>query len=112
MNTVANKLIEQLEKLSNKKVILKETKKVILKEINLNQTHNLHKKYDKEYDGRFNPNPEDIITLDIPLFIRLLEYAKEDAKTDMDLHKVAENAVELSSTSKTLKMSDYNNLIL
>lgn len=43
--------------------------------------------------------------------IRLLEYAKEDAKTDMDLHKVAENAVKLSSESKTLKMVDYNKLI-
>lgn len=30
----------------------------------------------------------------------------------MDLHKVAENAVELSFTSKILKMSDYNKLIL
>lgn len=99
----ANKLIEQLEKLTNKKVILKE--------INLNQIHSLHKEYDKDYDNRFNPNPEDTIILDIPLFIRLLEYAKEDAKTDMDLHKVAENAVKLSSESKTLKMVDYNKLI-
>ena len=110
--STANKLIEQLGKLSNKKVILKETKKSLLKEINLNQIHSLHKEYDKDYDDRFNPNPKDTITLDIPLFIRLLEYAKEDAKTDMDLHKVAENAVELSSTSKTLKMSDYDKLIL
>ncbi len=112
MNAIANKLIEQLEKLSNKKVILKETKKVILKEVNLNKIHSLHKEYDKDYDDRYSPNPEDTITLDIPLFIRLLEYAKEDAKTDMDLHKVAENAVKLSSTSKTLAMSDYNKLIL
>jgi hypothetical protein len=34
-------------------------------------------------------NPKDIIKLDVPLFIRLLEYAREDAKSDMDLHKVA-----------------------
>jgi hypothetical protein len=34
-------------------------------------------------------NPKDIIKLDIPLLIRLLEYAREDAKTDMDLHNVA-----------------------
>ena len=31
-------------------------------------------------------NPTDIISVDVPLFIRLLEYAREDAKTDMDLH--------------------------
>jgi hypothetical protein len=32
-------------------------------------------------------NPKDTITVDVPLFIRLLEYAREDAKTDMDLHR-------------------------
>ena len=31
---------------------------------------------------------KDTVTLDIPLMIRVLEYAREDAKTDMDLHKV------------------------
>jgi len=30
-------------------------------------------------------NPQDKITVDVPLFIRLLEYAREDAKTDIDL---------------------------
>ena len=28
-------------------------------------------------------NKPDTLTMDIPLFIRMLEYAKEDAKTDM-----------------------------
>ncbi len=37
-------------------------------------------------------NPTDKLTLDVPLFIRLLEYAKEDAKTDMDLHTATEKA--------------------
>jgi hypothetical protein len=36
-------------------------------------------------------NPRDIITVDVPLFIRLLEYAREDAQTDMDLHDVTDN---------------------
>lgn len=56
-------------------------------------------------------NPKDKITLDIPLFIRLLEYAKEDAKTDMDLHNVAEKAVELSKSGTYLSMKDYNKLV-
>jgi hypothetical protein len=51
-------------------------------------------------------NPTDKLTLDIPLFIRLLEYAKEDAKTDVDLHKATENALALSKTGKTLTMAD------
>lgn len=57
-------------------------------------------------------NPVDRITLDIPLFIRLLEYAKEDAKTDMDLHDVAEKAIQLGSVQNTaLSMDDYDSLV-
>jgi hypothetical protein len=56
-------------------------------------------------------NPSDKITVDVPLFIRLLEYAREDAKTDMDLHNVAENAIALSKTSKTLTMADYDAVV-
>jgi hypothetical protein len=56
-------------------------------------------------------NPTDKITLDVPLFIRLLEYAKEDAKTDVDLHTVTENALALSETGKTLTMDDYDTIV-
>jgi hypothetical protein len=56
-------------------------------------------------------NPQDKVTLDIPLFIRLLEYAREDAKTDMDLHNVAENAIALSETGKTLTMAQYDEIV-
>jgi len=56
-------------------------------------------------------NPSDKVTLDIPLFIRLLEYAREDAKTDMDLHNVAEKAISLSETERTLTMNDYDALV-
>jgi len=56
-------------------------------------------------------NPSDKVTLDIPLFIRLLEYAREDAKTDMDLHNVAEKAIAASETGKTLTMAEYDALV-
>ena len=56
-------------------------------------------------------NPSDKVTIDIPLFIRLLEYAREDAKTDMDLHNVAEKAIAASETGKTLTMTDYDSLV-
>jgi membrane protein required for beta-lactamase induction len=56
-------------------------------------------------------NPSDKVTLDIPLFIRLLEYAREDAKTDMDLHNVAEKAIAASETGKTLTMAEYDSLV-
>lgn len=50
----------------------------------------------------------DTVSVDIPLLIRLMEYAREDAKTDMDLHVVAENAISLN---KTLTMKEYKKLI-
>ena len=56
-------------------------------------------------------NPADKITVDVPLFIRLLEYAREDAKTDVDLHRVAENAIALSETGKTLTIADYDAVV-
>jgi hypothetical protein len=56
-------------------------------------------------------NPKDVIKLDVPLFIRLLEYAREDAKTDMDLHDVAENIISMASEGRTLNMNDYNKII-
>ena len=59
-------------------------------------------------------NEEDVVdtvTLDIPLFIRMLEYAKEDAQTDMDLHDAAEKAIALNKSKEVLSMEDYNQLI-
>jgi hypothetical protein len=56
-------------------------------------------------------NPQDKITVDVPLFIRLLEYAREDAKTDMDLHNVAENIIRLSENGETLSMKDYDAIV-
>jgi len=46
------------------------------------------------------------------LLIRLFEYAREDAKTDMDLHDVAERLVALSSEhGRTLTMQDYESVV-
>ena len=56
-------------------------------------------------------NPKDIVKLNVPLLLRLLEYAREDAKDDMDLHRVAENNIDLSKTGITLGMIDYNTII-
>lgn len=35
----------------------------------------------------------DTLTLDIPLFLRLLEYAREEASSDMDLHRLVFRAL-------------------
>jgi hypothetical protein len=56
-------------------------------------------------------NPTDKITMDVPLFIRMLEYAKEDAKTDMDLHSATEQVLNLSTNGNTLTMADYDTIV-
>ena len=53
----------------------------------------------------------DTITMDVPLFIRMLEYSREDAQTDMDLHDVAEKAITLNKGKEYLTMEDYNQII-
>lgn len=56
-------------------------------------------------------NPADSVSMDVPLLIRMFEYAREDAKTDMDLHKVTEQLIALSSGGKTLSMDDYDTIV-
>jgi hypothetical protein len=56
-------------------------------------------------------NPVDVISVDVPLFLRLLEYAKEDAQSDMDLHDVAERAVQLMQDHNHLCMDNYDELV-
>ena len=57
------------------------------------------------------PDVIDIVTLDVPLFIRMLEYAKEDAADDMDLHELATKTIALSKQRGILSMEDYETLI-
>ncbi len=52
----------------------------------------------------------DTVTLDVPLLLRMLEYAKEDAKTDMDLHDVTERMIAMAK-SGTLSMQHYNDIV-
>lgn len=56
-------------------------------------------------------NPQDSVKLDVPLLIRLMEYAREDAKDDMDLHRVASNLIRLAANGKTLNMQDYDQAV-
>lgn len=56
-------------------------------------------------------NPTDIVKLDIPLLIRLLEFAREDAQGDLDLHDLAEKLISRGSRGKTLSMKDYEYVV-
>jgi len=52
----------------------------------------------------------DIIQIDVPLFIRLLELAREDVKQDADLHDVAEAIIKISQEGPAT-MADYDAIV-
>jgi hypothetical protein len=94
------KLASQIDDLISKMEKIEKSKK------------NVEKVEDKKKDKLEEEfNPTDKVVLDVPLFIRLLEYAREDAKSDMDLHNVAQKTIELSQSGMTLSMKDYASLV-
>ena len=52
---------------------------------------------------------KDQVILNIPLLIRVLELAREDIKTDMDLHRVVEKLIQIRNKG-VLTMKDYNTI--
>ena len=52
----------------------------------------------------------DIVQLDVPLFIRLLELAREDVKQDADLHDIAEAVMKLSQQGP-ITMAAYDQIV-
>lgn len=89
---------EQAEKEAEKKQLVRQYASIIAERVMMKESVE---------EVQHSSNPEDTVTLDVPLLIRLLEYAREDAKTDMDLHDVAERLINLSQEGRTLSMDDY-----
>lgn len=56
-------------------------------------------------------NGMDKITVDVPLMLRLMEYAREDALHDKDLHFVAEHLIRLMETNTLLTMKHYDSIV-
>ena len=52
----------------------------------------------------------DIIKLDVPLFVRILELAREEVKQDVDLHDIAEAVTQLSQDG-VVTMQDYDTIV-
>jgi hypothetical protein len=52
----------------------------------------------------------DIIQIDVPLFIRLLELAREDIKQDADLHDVAQAVIRMSQNGP-ITMANYDQIV-
>ena len=49
-----------------------------------------------------------IVKMNVSLLIRLMEYAREDIKDDMEIHHIAEKAMEIGGV---LSMDDYEELV-
>lgn len=52
----------------------------------------------------------DIIKVDVPTFLRLLELAREDVKQDADLHDIAEIVTKISD-DHVVTMADYEDIV-
>lgn len=52
----------------------------------------------------------DIIKLDVPTFLRLLELAREDVKEDADLHDIAEIVTKMSQQG-VVTMKNYEDIV-
>lgn len=52
----------------------------------------------------------DVIKVDVPTFIRLLELAREDIKDDISLHFIAEKIIQLSKRN-VVTMDQYDDII-
>jgi hypothetical protein len=78
--------------------------------MNIEQIINAQLEAEVKKQQRSN-DPTDTVTVDIPLLIRLLEYAREDAKTDMDLHSVTEKLIAFSKEHATLTMAQYDAIV-
>ena len=62
-------------------------------------------------DQEQEENKMDVITVDVPLFIRLLEFAREDATDDMKLHDVAEKLIEMCADGDIMTMEQYDEIV-
>lgn len=51
------------------------------------------------------------VRLSIPLLIRLLEYAREDSTSDVDLHWIVERIIEHNDLNYALTMAHYLKLV-
>jgi hypothetical protein len=61
----------------------------------------------EEFEFNEETDKEDVLSFDIPLFIRILELAREDVKEDMELHRITERLLSIRKKG-TLTMADYD----
>ncbi len=52
-------------------------------------------------------DPQDVLCFDVPLFIRMLELARESLETDEQLHVVVDRVIAQSKTTEVMTMKNY-----
>lgn len=57
-----------------------------------------------------NSDTIDVISMDVPLFTRILELSREEIKSDADLHQLITKIIELKNKG-TLTMQDYESIV-
>jgi len=69
--------------------------------------HQNDRQFIEELDLYEGADKEDVLSFDIPLFIRILELAREDVKEDMELHRITERLLSIRKKG-VLTMDDYD----
>jgi hypothetical protein len=87
-------------------------KKVFVRKTDVNTliNENNSKNKIKKNNDMTNSNPKDEVTFNIPLLIRFAELMREDIKTDVALHEVIENIIDIKDKG-VLTMSDYDSIV-
>ena len=62
------------------------------------------------YESEQVENPTDVVKMDVPFLIRALEYAREDAKNDLDIHSRIERMIDMTRAGQVLDMEDYESV--
>lgn len=63
-----------------------------------------------ELNAKTQFNDTDAVHLNVPLFIRILELSREDVKSDVQIHQLAERLIELCKDDTTVGMDIYEQL--
>lgn len=54
---------------------------------------------------------EYVLRINVPLMLRLLEFAREDANSDLDLHFLTEHLIKHNGLHPYLSMKQYEELV-
>ena len=67
-------------------------------------------KWKRDHNMAEAVDKKDTITFDIPLLIRVLEFTREDLKSDINLHKMVERLLNIRGRG-TLTMNEYGKIV-